>query len=101
MEGAGIIRGYTVDIDPASIGFTDTVIVHVTLESHSEETLYEFGRALAQIPEVLEAFWSRAITITTYASRYAIRAITSGCCTNVSIAFRASGTASPASCCAA
>ncbi|WP_445623265.1 Lrp/AsnC ligand binding domain-containing protein [Lactiplantibacillus plantarum] len=34
----------------------DTVIVHVTLESHSEETLYEFGRALAQIPEVLEAF---------------------------------------------
>lgn len=56
MESAGVIRGYTVDIDPASLGFMDTVIVHVTLESHSEETLYEFGRALAQIPEVLEAF---------------------------------------------
>ncbi|WP_336235537.1 MULTISPECIES: Lrp/AsnC family transcriptional regulator [Achromobacter] len=56
MEAAGVIRGYTVDIDPASLGFMDTVIVHVTLESHSEETLYEFGRALAQIPEVLEAF---------------------------------------------
>ena len=56
MEGAGVIRGYTVDIDPASLCFMDTVIVHVTLESHSEETLYEFGRALAAIPEVLEAF---------------------------------------------
>ncbi len=56
MEAVGVIRGYTVNIDPAALGFMDTVIVHVTLESHSEETLYEFGRALAQIPEVLEAF---------------------------------------------
>ena len=56
LERAGVIRGYTVDIDPASQGYMDTLIVHVTLESHSEETLYEFGRALAQIPEVLEAF---------------------------------------------
>lgn len=56
MEREGVIRGYTVDIDPAALGFNDTVIVHVTLESHSEETLYEFGRALAEIPEVLEAF---------------------------------------------
>jgi Lrp/AsnC family leucine-responsive transcriptional regulator len=56
METAGVIRGYTVNIDPAALGFMDTVIVHVTLESHSEETLYEFGRALAQIPEVMEAF---------------------------------------------
>ncbi|SAH84655.1 AsnC family transcriptional regulator [Bordetella ansorpii] len=56
MEKEGVIRGYTVDIDPAKLGYTDTVIVHVTLESHSEETLYEFGRALSDIPEVLEAF---------------------------------------------
>jgi Lrp/AsnC family leucine-responsive transcriptional regulator len=56
MESAGVIRRYTVDIDPAALGYMETVIVHVTLESHSEETLYEFGRALAEIPEVLEAF---------------------------------------------
>jgi len=56
MENAGVIRGYTVDIDPAALGYMDTVIVHVTLESHSEETLYAFGQALADIPEVLEAF---------------------------------------------
>jgi Lrp/AsnC family leucine-responsive transcriptional regulator len=56
MEADGVIQGYTVRIDPAAIGFTETVIVQVTLESHTDETLYDFGKALEQIPEVLEAY---------------------------------------------
>lgn len=56
MEGDGVIQGYTVRIDPAAIGFTETVIVQVTLESHTDETLYDFGKTLEQIPEVLEAY---------------------------------------------
>jgi Lrp/AsnC family transcriptional regulator, leucine-responsive regulatory protein len=56
MESDGVIQGYTVRIDPAAIGFTETVIVQVTLESHNDETLAAFGRALEAIPEVLEAF---------------------------------------------
>jgi len=56
LEEGGVIRGYTVRIDPDEIGLRDTVILQVTLESHSEETLYDFGKALEQIPEVLEAF---------------------------------------------
>jgi len=56
MEADGVIQGYTARIDPAAIGFTETVIVQVTLESHTDETLYDFGRALEQIPEVLEAY---------------------------------------------
>jgi Lrp/AsnC family leucine-responsive transcriptional regulator len=56
MTDAGAIERYTVKVDLAKIGYQDTVIVQVTLESHSEETLYEFGRALQSIPEVLEAF---------------------------------------------
>lgn len=55
MTDTGAIQGYTVKVDLPQIGYQDTVIVHVTLESHSEETLYEFGRALESIPEVLEA----------------------------------------------
>jgi len=43
-------------VNPAAVGLGDTVIVHVTLDSHSDEALFEFGRALEQIPEVLEAF---------------------------------------------
>lgn len=56
MEAEGVIRGYTVRIDPPSVGLTETVIVQVTLESHTDETLYEFGKILEQIPEVLEAY---------------------------------------------
>lgn len=56
MESEGVIEGYTVRIDPAAVGYADTVLVEVTLDSHSEDTLYAFGQALAEIPEVLEAF---------------------------------------------
>ena len=56
MEAAGVIEGYTVSLSPTALGLADTVIVQVTLESHSDEALMDFGRALAAIPEVLEAF---------------------------------------------
>lgn len=56
MEKEGVILGYTVRIDPAAIGYTETVIVQVTLESHNDETLDAFGKALEEIPEVLEAY---------------------------------------------
>ena len=56
MESDGVIQGYTVRIDPAAVGFTETVIVQVTLENHNDATLAAFGRALEAIPEVLEAY---------------------------------------------
>ena len=56
MESAGAIQGYTVKLDLTKLGYNDSVIVQVNLESHSDETLYEFGRTLGTIPEVLEAF---------------------------------------------
>ena len=56
METSGAIQGYTVKVDLAQLGYQDTVILQVNLESHSDETLYEFGRILETIPEVLEAF---------------------------------------------
>jgi Lrp/AsnC family leucine-responsive transcriptional regulator len=56
MEADGVIQGYTVRIDPAAIGFSESVIVQVTLNSHSDQTLFDFGRELEQIPEVLEAY---------------------------------------------
>lgn len=56
LESAGVIRRYTIDVDEAMLGYRDSVIVQLNLESHSEETLVRFGRALATIPEVLEAY---------------------------------------------
>jgi len=43
-------------LSPEKLGLPETVILHVSLDSHSDEALFEFGRALESIPEVLEAF---------------------------------------------
>ena len=56
LESEGVIRQYTVLVDRARLGYKDTVLVQLTLDSHTDETLYEFGRTLAAIPEVLEAY---------------------------------------------
>ncbi|MSQ65638.1 MAG: Lrp/AsnC family transcriptional regulator [Limnohabitans sp.] len=56
LEDAGIIEGYTVRLSPEKLGLPETVILHVSLDSHSDEALFEFGRALEGIPEALEAF---------------------------------------------
>ncbi len=56
LEALGVIRGYTVDLDPAKLGYQDSVIVQLNLESHTDETLYDFGQVLATIPEILEAY---------------------------------------------
>lgn len=56
LEEAGVIKGYTIRIDPAAVGFAETVMVQVLLESHTDEMLAAFGEALAAIPEVTEAF---------------------------------------------
>jgi len=56
LEAQGVIKRYTIDVDADKLGYHDSVIVQLTLESHTDETLYEFGRVLATIPEVQEAY---------------------------------------------
>ncbi len=56
LESQGVIRRYTINLDASKLGYRDSVIVQLTLESHTDETLYKFGRALAEIPEVQEAY---------------------------------------------
>jgi len=56
LEAQEVIKRYTIDLDAAKLGYHDSVIVQLTLESHNDETLYEFGRVLATIPEIQEAY---------------------------------------------
>ena len=56
MEQSGVIEGYTVRLDAQQLGWHDTVMVQVTLDSHSDNTLEKFGETLAAIPEVIEAY---------------------------------------------
>lgn len=55
MEEVGVIQGYSVRLSPQALGLGDTVLVMVTLDSHSDNTLEKFGELLATIPEVVEA----------------------------------------------
>lgn len=56
LENEGYISGYVALLDQTRLGFPDTVITEVTLDHHDEETFERFGRALADMPEVLEAY---------------------------------------------
>lgn len=56
MEETGVIERYTVNLNAQALGLGDTVLVQVTLDSHSDNTLEKFGEILATIPEVIEAY---------------------------------------------
>jgi DNA-binding Lrp family transcriptional regulator len=53
LEEAGVIRGYSADIDAAALGFSTTVVVQVTLKGQSEADLSEFEQAVKQCDSVL------------------------------------------------
>jgi len=50
LENSGIIKGYSADIKPKEVGFGLTVFVNV----RTSECGSDAGRAIAEIPEVLE-----------------------------------------------
>ncbi len=56
MEDDGVIERYTINLNAEALGLSETVMVQVTLDSHSDNTLEKFGETLASIPEVVEAY---------------------------------------------
>ena len=56
MEESQVIERYTVNLNAEALGLGETVMVQVTLDSHSDNTLEKFGEILASIPEVVEAY---------------------------------------------
>lgn len=56
LENAGIITEYVAVLDQKALGVPDTVIIEVTLERHDDEIFQRFGDALAELPEVMEAY---------------------------------------------
>ncbi|MFC7543069.1 Lrp/AsnC family transcriptional regulator [Siccirubricoccus deserti] len=56
LEEAGIITRYGAVLDPARLGLPLQAFVMVALESHAEEVVNRFHKALAERPEVLAAY---------------------------------------------
>ena len=56
LEQAGIIKEYVAVLDQQALGVPDTVIIEVTLDRHDDDVFQRFGDALAEMPEVMEAY---------------------------------------------
>ncbi|MFC4670911.1 Lrp/AsnC family transcriptional regulator [Seohaeicola nanhaiensis] len=56
LEAEGYIKGYTAVLDQEKLGAPETVIIEVTLNRHDDAVLETFGRAMAELPEVLEVY---------------------------------------------
>lgn len=54
LEKEGYIKGYTAIFDQEKLGFSETVIIEVTLDRHDEEISSVFDSTIAALPEVLE-----------------------------------------------
>jgi Lrp/AsnC family leucine-responsive transcriptional regulator len=51
-----MIEGYTALLSQTALGYPDTVIIEVTLDRHDDDIFDKFGQALAELPEVMEAY---------------------------------------------
>ncbi|MBK4215387.1 Lrp/AsnC family transcriptional regulator [Paracoccus caeni] len=56
LEANGILTGRVAIVDPARIGFGLTVFVSVEAKDHSAEWREQFLQAIADFPEIMEAY---------------------------------------------
>lgn len=56
LEAAGVIRGYTAQVDQVKVGLPVSVFVSIKLERQSEEAMARFEQAVRRCPEVLECY---------------------------------------------
>lgn len=56
LELNGAIQGYSVDVDAQVYGLPVTVMVRISLERHTEDSVRRFEAQMKQIPEILECF---------------------------------------------
>ncbi|MFC4931336.1 Lrp/AsnC family transcriptional regulator [Massilia sp. GCM10023247] len=56
LEESGHISGYAAVLDQRTLGLPDTVIIEVTVDRHDDEIFQRFSDALAELPEVMEAY---------------------------------------------
>lgn len=56
LEESGHISAYVAVLDQRTMGLPDTVIIEVRVDRHDDEIFQRFSDALADLPEVMEAY---------------------------------------------
>lgn len=54
LEAAGIVTGYTAQVDPAKLGLKAVAFVEITLTSQSREAMDRFEAAVQDYPEIID-----------------------------------------------
>ena len=56
MEEAGVINGFHLSVAADMLGWTETMLLHVSLHTHSEQNTQAFTELINETPEVLECY---------------------------------------------
>ncbi len=54
LEEAGVILGYTANLDRTALGLANEFFVEVSLSAQTEEAFEKFEKAVQRVPEILE-----------------------------------------------
>ena len=57
LQKRGVIGGFSVNIEPASIGLNLQVLISVTLRASARQQLSEFMDEMRKLPEVMQVFF--------------------------------------------
>ena len=56
MEQAGVISGFHLSVTAEALGFAETILVYVSLNTHSEESTDAFTKLIEKTPQVMECY---------------------------------------------
>jgi len=56
LEKAGVISAYGLTVSPEKLGYSETILLQVSLEQHNDDFLEEFTELVNSIPEILECY---------------------------------------------
>ncbi len=54
LEEAGLIVGYRAELDPRTLGYTLTALIHISMDRHTPERFAHFEAQVREIPEIVE-----------------------------------------------
>jgi len=56
LEAAGVILGYSAQVDRTKVGLQGCMFAQISLERHSADTVENFERSVRNAPEILECY---------------------------------------------
>lgn len=56
MEQAGLISGFHLSVTAEALGYAETVLVYVSLNTHSDKSIESFTKLIDETPQVIDCY---------------------------------------------